>query len=168
MDVGGVSFEKEIDLRNVPRPSWISKKVLFEKAEIQRENNVYSSEESLDLIYTLDAADDCDGVRFMMVLSHQDSTRIGKTESEGFEVHRGRNEIAVSIPLEGLADGQYYFEISVLQRNRSFAREKCDCIRNMIPITICNTEVFGIKGEHWRSDYWGHVMLKPIRVNDCR
>lgn len=168
MDAGGVSFEKEIDLRNVPRPIWISKKVLFEKAEIQRENNVYSSEESLDLIYTLDAADDCDGVRFMMVLFHQDSTRIGKTESEGFEVHRGRNEIAVSIPLEGLADGQYYFEISVLQRNRSFAREKCDCIRNMIPITICNTEVFGIKGERWRNDYWGHMMLKPIRVNDCR
>ena len=104
----------------------------------------------------------------MMVLFHQDSTRIGKTESEGFEVHRGRNEIAVSIPLEGLADGQYYFEISVLQRNRSFAREKCDCIRNVIPITICNTEVFGIKGEHWRNDYWGYVMLKPIRVNDCR
>jgi hypothetical protein len=47
-------------------------------------------------------------------------------------------------------------------------REKCDCIRNMIPITICNTEVFGVKGEHWRNDYWGHMMLKPIRVNDCR
>ena len=168
MDAGGVSFEKEIDLRNVPRSIWISKKVLFEKAEIQRENNVYSSEETMDLVYTLDAADDSDGVRFMMILFYQDGTRIGKTESEGFEVHRGKNEITVSVPLEGLADGQYYYEISVLQRNRSFAREKCDCIRNMIPITICNTEVFGVKGEHWRSDYWGHVMLKPIRVNDCR
>ena len=180
MDVGGVSFEKEIDLRNAPRAGGASQKILFEKAEIQRGNNVYSSEESLDLVYTLDAADDSDGVRFMMILFYQDGTRIGKTEyrvlgmrigkaeSEGFAVRRGRNEVPVSLPLECLADGQYYYEISVLQRNRSFAREKCDCIRNMIPITICNTEVFGVKGEHWRSDYWGHVMLKPIRVNDCR
>ena len=168
MDVGGVSFEKEIDLRNAPRAGGASQKILFEKAEIQRGNNVYSSEESLDLVYTLDAADDFDGVRFMMILFYQDGMRIGKAESEGFAVRRGRNEVPVSLPLECLADGQYYFEISVLLRNRTFAREKCDCIRNMIPITICNTEVFGAKGEHWRSDYWGHVMLKPIRVTDCR
>ena len=98
----------------------------------------------------------------MLILFYQDGTRIGKTESENFTVHEGINEIPVSIPNDGLADGQYYFEINILQRSHSYAREKLDCIPNVLPFTIYNSEVFGIKGERWRSNYWGHIMLKPI------
>ena len=58
----------------------------------------------------------------------------------------------------------YYYEISIIQRSRSFAREKCDCIPNVIPFSIHNTEVFGIKGESWRSNYWGHIMMRPIEL----
>ena len=164
MDTGGLSFEKEIDLTSVSRLKYISKKVLFSKAVINKEMNVYSADESIDLTFFIDSAMDYDGIRFMMILFYQDGIRIGKTESESFSVHEGVNEIPVSAPLDGLADGQYYFEISILQYSRSFARELCDCIPNVIPFTIYNTEVFGIVGGRWSTNSWGHIMLQPLMI----
>ena len=164
MELGGASFEKEIDLNAASRRRGTPKKVHFTRAEIHRENNIYSSEESLDLTYTLDADADYDDIRLMMILFALDGTRIGKTESETFSVRRGVNEIPVSVPLEGLADGQYYFEIGILQRSRSFGREMLDCIPNVLPVNISNLEVFGFRGDRWWSNYWGHIMLSPIRL----
>ena len=165
MDAGGLSFEKAVNLAAASRLREITRKVQFEKAVINKENNIYSSDDMLEITYFIDASDDYDGIRFMMILFYQDGTRIGKTESDNFSVQKGKNEIPVSVPLEGLADGQYYFEISILQRNRSFAREKCDCISNVIPFTVYNKVVFGIKGERWQSNYWGHIMMKPISLS---
>ena len=164
MELGGASFEKEIDLNTASRRRGTPRKVHFTRAEIHRENNIYSSEESLDLTYTLDADADYDDIRLMMILFALDGTRIGKTESETFSVRRGVNEIPVSVPLEGLADGQYYFEIGILQRSRSFGREMLDCIPNVLPVNISNIEVFGFRGDRWWSNYWGHIMLSPIRL----
>lgn len=162
MDAGSLSFEKEVDFASASRLPGTSGKIVFEKAVIDRESNIYTAGESFDMTCFIDANDQYDGIRFMMILFYQDGTRVGKSESENFHVHKGINEVRVSLPLNGLADGQYYFEISILQRNRSFAREKCDCIPNVLPFVIYNTEVFGVKGERWQSNYWGHIMLKPI------
>ena len=167
MDAGGVSFERWIDLTSASRLRGISRRILFVSAEIHRDNNVYSSKEPMELTFTLEAESAQDNIRFMMILFYQDGTRIGKTESEDFSVQQGLNEIPISVPNDGLADGAYYYEISILQRSRSFAREKCDCIPNVIPFSIYNTEVFGIKGERWKSNYWGHIMMEPIRVISC-
>ena len=164
MEVGGVSFEKKIDLTSASRMRGISRRILFVSAEVHRDNNVYSSQELIDLTFTLEAESAQDNVRFMMILFYQDGTRIGKTESTDFSVRQGINSVSVSVAMEGLADGTYYYEISILQRSRSFAREKCDCIPNVIPFSIHNSDVFGIKGERWQSNYWGHIMLKPIDV----
>ncbi len=166
MDADGMTFEKVIDLTSASRQKGISGKVLFGKAVIDKEKNIYAADETLDITYSIDANDEYDSIRFMMILFYQDGTRIGKTETENFTVHKGINEIPVSVSLEGLADGQYYFEISILQRSRSFAREKCDCIPNVIPFTIYNTEVFGVKGERWQSRDWGHIMIKPIELKN--
>ena len=164
MDTSGVSFEKKLDLTNASRLKGISRRILFVSAEIHKDNNVYSSKEPMEITYMLEAESAQDNVRFMMILFYQDGTRIGKTESEDFSVHQGLNTVSVSVPNDGLADGSYYYEISILQRSRSFAREKCDCIPNVIPFSIHNTEVFGVKGERWRSNYWGHIMMRPIQL----
>ena len=164
MDTGGLAFAREIDLTAASRLRGVSRKVLFEKAVVEKDQNVYAADERLDVTYCIDANDDYDGIRFMMILFYRDGTRIGKTETENFAIHKGKNRISVSVSLEGLADGQYYFEISILHRNRSFAREKCDCIPNVMPLTIFNSEVFGIKGERWQSRYWGHIMMEPIAI----
>ena len=164
MDAGGLSFEKKIDLSSASRLGGISRRVLFSSAEINRENNIYTCDEPLDISFSLESESLQDDIRLMMILFYQDGTRIGKTESENFSVQPGINELHVLVPNEDLADGQYYYEISILQRNRSFAREKCDCIPNMIPFTIYNTEVFGIKGERWQTSYYGHIMMKPIQI----
>jgi lipopolysaccharide transport system ATP-binding protein len=166
MDADGITVEKVIDLTSASRLKGISGKVLVGKAVIDKEKNIYAADETLDITYSIDANDEYDSIRFMMILFYQDGTRIGKTETENFTVHKGINEIPVSVSLEGLADGQYYFEISILQRSRSFAREKCDCIPNVIPFTIYNTEVFGVKGERWQSRDWGHIMIKPIELKN--
>ncbi len=168
MERSGNTFQREIDLTSVAHHKGTSRTLLFAKANMNRDNNVYSSRESLDITYSIEAAAEYDGIRLMMVLFYQDGTRIGKTESDNFTVHQGMNEVAVRVPLDGLADGAYYYEISILQRNRSFAREKCDCISDVIPFTVYNSEVFGIKGERWKSNYWGHIMLKPIMIKKQR
>lgn len=166
MDAGGLPFEKRIDLSSVSRLGGISRRVLFSSAEINRDNNIYNNGEPLDITFFLESDSPQDDIRLMMILFYHDGTRIGKTESENFSVHKGDNKIGIQVPCEGLADGSYYFEISILQRDRAYSREKCDCIPNVLPFSIFNTEVFGIKGEKWKSNYWGHVMLKPIRINN--
>ena len=162
MDAGGLAYEREIDLANVSRLKGISRKILFTKAELHRNSNVYSADDSMEITFSVDATDDYEDIRFMMVLFYRDGTRIAKTESDFFSVRRGMNTIETQVPCEGLADGSYYYEITILQRSRSFAREKCDCIPNALPFSVYNSEVFGIKGERWNSNYWGHFMLKPI------
>ncbi len=164
MQQSGMVFERVVNLENAQRLKGCSRRILFTEAEIQRENNVYSSEESMDIVFSVDATDHYDDVRFMMILFYQDGSRIGKTESNNFSVHQGINRITVSIPCSGLADGTYYYEINILQRIHYSAREKCDCVPNVLPFSIFNTEVFGIRGERWKSKIWGHVMLSPIRV----
>ena len=164
MDVGGVSFERKIDLTAAFRIRGISRRILFVSAEIHHDNNVYTSQESMEITFTVEAESPQENVRFMMILFYQDGTRIAKTESTDFTVYEGLNMVSVSVPNDGLADGSYYYEISILQLSRSFAREKCDCIPNVIPFSIHNTEVFGVKGERWQSNYWGHIMMKPIAV----
>ena len=164
INASGSEYCRVIDLSNASRQGDISKKVLFKKADMHRETNVYSEDESLNISFTIDATADYYDIRFMMILFYQDGTRIGKTESENFSVHQGQNEIEILVPCDGLADGSYYYEISILQRERSYSREKCDCIPNILPFSIFNAEVFGIKGERWKSNYWGHIMLKPIRI----
>ena len=166
MNAGGLAYEREIDLAKASRPMGISRKILFTKAELHRDSNVYSAGESMEITFTVDATGDYDDIRLMMILFCQDGTRIGKTESDFFSVRRGIHEIEARVPCEGLADGSYYYEISILQRSRSFAREKCDCVPNVIPFSIYNSEVFGIRGERWISSYWGHIMLKPIEIAD--
>ena len=164
INVSEVSFEKSIDLTSASRMKGISRRILFVSAEIQRDNNIYTSNEPMAIQYTLKTEDMQENVRFMMILFYQDGTRIGKTESGEFTVQPGINTVSVLVPNKGLADGAYYYEISILQRSRSFAREKCDCIPNVIPFMIQNTEVFGVKGERWSSNYWGHIMMEPIQV----
>ena len=164
MDMGDSIFQREIDLTSVSRHSDTTRKILFSKANIHRENGIYAENEAMDISFELDAGENYDDIRFMMVLFYQDGTRIGKSESENFSVHKGINTVHVHMPLNGLADGSYYFEISILQRSHSYAREKSDCISNVLPFSIHNTEVFGIKGERWQSKYWGHIMLKPIAI----
>ena len=164
MGMGDFTYQPEIDLTSVPRLGGISRKILFSKAELNRDNNLYEENEAINITYELDSGDNYDSIRFMMILFYQDGTRIGKTESESFSVRKGISIVDIQVPCDGLADGDYYFEISILQRSHSYAREKSDCIPNVIHFSISNTEVFGIKGERWRSDVWGHIMLKPIRL----
>ena len=164
INLGSASYAREISLADATRLGGISRTILFTKADMGRDLNVYSADESLHIAFTVDATNDYKDIRLMMILFYQDDTRIGKTESDFFSVRKGTNEIEISVPLEGLADGTYHYEISILQRSHSFAREKCDCIPNVLPFTIYNSEVFGIKGEKWKSNYWGHIMMKPVEI----
>lgn len=164
MQQSGMSFERVVNLENAQRLRGCSRRILFTKAEIQRDNNVYSSKESMDIVFSVDATNHYDDIRFMMILFYQDGSRIGKTESNNFSVRQGMNRITVSVPCSGLADGTYYYEIDILQRSHYSAREKCDCVVDVLPFSIFNTEVFGIQGERWQSKNWGHIMMSPIRI----
>ena len=63
-----------------------------------------------------------------------------------------------------MADGMYYYEISVLRKSDQGRREKCDCVPNVLPVTVYNTEAFGMSTEKWDSMAWGHMMLQPAQI----
>ena len=164
MNAGGIYFEKVIDLTSASRLRGISRRLLFTSAEIHRDSNIYTSEEPIEITFDLKSESAMDNIVLMMILFYQDGTRIGKTESKRFSVSSGKNRISVSVPNKGLADGSYYYEISILQSSSAYAREKCDCIPNVIPFTIYNTEAFGNRGQRWKSSYWGHIMMEPVQI----
>ena len=163
-DVGCAQFSPVVDLRTARRIFDGSNLVLFIKAIINRNNNTYSSEESIDLHFIVDAKRDLDVVRFQFILFTEGGLRVAKTESFGFAVSQGINRIPVKIPLEGIADGSYYFEISLLEFFKNGSNQRCDCVLNVIPFNISNKETFGRKAIHWRSDWYGHMMLKTVQV----
>lgn len=164
MDTAGMTFEKETDLSSASRLKDANRKALFTKVRFQKDTNMYSANETMDMTFSLNATGDYDDVRFMMILFYLDGTRVAKTESGNFSIHKGTNEVSISISCEGLADGQYYWELSLIQRSSSAFRERFDCIPNVLPFTIHNDEIFGVKGMSWHTGYYGHIMLQPIKV----
>ena len=166
MDICEMPFQSKTDLSDMPRQKYISRRVLLSSAELHSEKNCFTADESMDTTLTVDSGAKYDGIRFMFVLISRDGKRIGKTESDNFSVCEGKNDIRIQIPLEGIADGSYYFEVSVLHLNSSSAREKYDSISHVFPFKVSNTEVFGITGESWNSNYWGNLMMKPIKIID--
>ena len=163
-DAGSAQFSPVIDFRTARRVFDSSKLLLFLEAVINRNNNTYSNEEAIDLHFTLDAKRDLDVVRFQFILFSDGGLRVAKTESFDFAVRQGINKIPVKIPLEGIADGSYYFEISLFEYLKNGSKERCDCILNVIPFNVRNEEMFGRTGAHWRSEWYGHMMLKPVQV----
>lgn len=163
-DTGSAQFSPVVDLRTARRVYDASNLLLFIEAIIDRDNNTYSNEESIDLCFTLEAKRDLDVVRFQFILFTESGLRVAKTESFDFSVRQGINNIPVKIPLEGIADGAYYFEISLFEFFSNGSKERCDCILNVIPFNIVNREIFGRTGVNWRSEWYGHMMLKPVQV----
>ncbi|MBO7364377.1 MAG: ATP-binding cassette domain-containing protein, partial [Lachnospiraceae bacterium] len=164
LDMGRAAFGRVTDYTAASHMPRVSRKAQFVRAEVCRDNNLYTSDEAMEVIFTVESGADYDDIRFMMILFSLDGTRLGKTESENFTLKEGRQEIPVSVPLEGLADGQYYFQISILQRSRAFGGERLDGIPDALPFVIGNREAFGIPGARWNSQFWGHFMMKPIRL----
>lgn len=163
-NVDSVLFSPVVNLKSAKRIFYDSDKLLLTEAVFTGGNNTYSNLESLDLVFTLNALHDFTRVRFQFILFTGGGLRIAKTESDYFPVNKGINKIPVRIPLEGIADGTYHFEICLFDHRQDGSRERYDCIQNVIPFNIHNPDVFGRKGIHWRSDWYGHMMLKPVQI----
>ena len=164
MNINTAHFEKEVDLTALPHTGGCTKSISLLHATVLNGDNVFTSSDMLHLCVNILSEDDYDDVRFMFILFYADGSRLGKTESDSFHVQKGHSEAELQVPCEGLADGMYYYEMSILRKNSQGLREKCDCVPNVFPVTIFNTEVFGLNTEKWTSAAWGHFMLKPARV----
>ncbi len=163
---GADIFQKDLDLTKTKRLTHCSGTIRFERMHIYNESNCLSAEESLDITFCLQAKQNVNNVRLMLILFYRDGTRIGKTESSDFDVQEGSNEIQVAVPLDHLADGNYYFEINILRRNNYDPYEKFDGIPEALSFQIENPAVFNVQKANWDSRAWGHVMLHPIKIVD--
>ena len=157
------AFSRTVDLRSLPRVMGCTGRARFVEAFIESENNKFSANDSIEIKITLDSSDDF-GARFMLILFHESGTRVGKTESMDFRLVKGLNEKTISVPLEGVADGSYYYEITLWHVENLQIIEKLDSIADLFPITVVNPDAFGLRGYPWRTDWYAHVMFKPILV----
>lgn len=167
MDVNQMNYSPFIDFETVKHLEYCSRKIKFVSASILRDNNSYSENESFEVDFSILSNDNYENVRLMWILFYKDGTRIGKSESENFMVPKEESYLKAVFPLSGIADGEYYFEIDLLHRNDMGAYEKFDGVPETLPFIINNREVFGVKGEEWKNNYWGHMMLKPIFAKIC-
>ncbi len=161
-EIGG--FQKDVDLSHAERLIRCSGTILFEGMHIHNDSNHLSADEYLDITFHLHAEQEVDHARLMMILFYKDGTRIGRTESAEFDVMEGASDVRAAIPLDHLADGNYYFEINILRRNEYASYEKFDGIPEALTFQIANPDVFGVSNENWNSRMWGHVMMHPIRI----
>ena len=164
MNINTAHFEKEVDLTELPHQKGCTQRIRLMHASVLNKDGVYSNTDRLHLRIRIKSDNCYEDVRFMFILFYADGSRLGKTESENYSVQKGLNEIEIQIPCEGMADGMYYYEMNVSRKNDQGLSEKCDCVSNVFPITIYNTEAFGLNTEKWKSTAWGHFMLKPIEI----
>ncbi len=164
MNINTAHFEKELDLTALPHLGGCTQTIRLVHAAVLNEGNVFSEQDTLRLRVRFVSDDTYDDARFMFVLFCADGRRLGKTESGSIDVRKGYNEVELQVPCEGMADGMYYYEISILRKNRQGRREKCDCVPNVFPVTIFNREAFGLDTEKWNSVLWGHFMLRPVQT----
>ena len=164
MNMNAAHFEKEVDLEALPHAKGCTRTISLMHATVLNEDNVLTGEGQLHLRVQILSDESYKDVRFMFVLFYADGSRLGKTESDSFTVQKGSNEIELGVPCAGMADGMYYYEISVLRKSDQGRREKCDCVPNVLPVTVYNTEAFGMSTEKWDSMAWGHMMLQPAQI----
>ena len=164
MNINTVHFKRDVDLTELPHLGGCTRRIELMHVTVMNEDGVYSSTDQIHLRVAVLSDDVYEDVRFMFILFCADGSRLGKTESDNCTVSKGISEIEIRIPCESLTDGMYYYEMSILRKNDQGLREKCDCIPNVLPFTIYNTETFGLNTEKWTSTYWGHFMLKPVQV----
>ena len=166
LNINTAHFEKEVDLTMLPRRKGCTERIRLIHATVLNEEGVYSCTDQLHLKVTVESDDTYEDVRFMFILFYADGSRLGKTESQNYTVRRGLNETEIRIPCAGMADGMYFYEMSVYRKNDEGLCEKCDSVPNVFPVTIYNTEAFGLNTEKWKSAVWGHFMLRPVEI--CR
>ena len=167
MNINAEHFEKEVDLSAIPHLGGCTQTIRLVHATVLNKDNVCSAGDTLRLRVKVRADSACDDARFMFILFYADGSRLGKTESGSITLQEGLNEIGLQVPCEGMADGMYYYEMSILRKNEKGKREKCDCVPNVFPVTIFNREAFGLNTVKWNSANWGHFMLKPVRTGSA-
>ena len=165
MNINTAQFEKEVDLAGLPSQKGCTQRIRLIHASVLNAEGVYSSTDRLHLKVTVESDDTYEDVRFMFILFYADGSRLGKTESQNFTVYKGLNETEIRIPCAGMADGMYFYEMSVYRKNDDGLCEKCDSVPNVFPVTIYNTEAFGLNTEKWKSAAWGHFMLRPVEIS---
>ncbi len=161
VNIHAAAFSQTFDFSNAPHQSFVTRKAVLTKAIWEKQINVFSSEEEIRFDLFINSQFCFQSIRLMFILFYKDGTRIAKTESNDFPVQKGENILQVRLPCAGIADGDYYFEISIVQRLKHDSVEKFDGVSDTMHFTIMNKNVFGIEGAKWKPEYWGHFMLLP-------
>ncbi len=125
-----------------------------------------SADDVFDLTFDLQAERPEKGVRFMMILFYQDGTRIGKTESADFDVREGSDPVRIAVPLKGLADGSYYFEVLLIHHTGHGIYDRLDGVSEVLSFQIANPWAYNVTDAGWDIRKWGHMMLDPIVITD--
>ncbi len=157
-------FQKDTDLSKVNHMTLCTGTVRFSEMYMHNDSYQLSGNENLDITFQLQATEDVKAVRLMMILFYQDGTRIGKTESQDFDVTQGMNAVRVEIPLNCLADGSYYFEIMLIRYKENGSYDRIDGIHEAVSFQISSHVIFDIPNAYWDTRKWGHIMLPPIQI----
>ncbi len=159
-------FQKDTDLSKVNHMTLCTGTVRFSEMYLHNDSYQLSENENLDITFHLQASEDVKRARLMMILFYQDGTRIGKTESSDFDVTQGMNTVKIEIPLRGLAEGSYYFEIMLIRYKEDGSYERIDGIHEALSFQISNSVIFHNPNAYWDTRKWGHIMLSPIRITE--
>ncbi len=128
--------------------------------------NMYHTDETIDCILHVNSPKQYKNLKLMMVILRKDHVRIGMTESNIFDLCKGESDISFSFKCNGLVDGNYFAEVSIIA-NDDGQFYKYAGIYDAFDFVVINEEPLRLNRE-WRQDIFGNIAFPMITTKAKR
>ena len=161
-----VSYQTEFDTENAIRPSYILVGTRINKISlINKTINVYETREPINVEFLYNSQADHPNARLMLIVFSKEGTRLGMTESSEFPLRKGEHRVQFTFEPMVLPDGDYYVELSIVERNALGGYEKYDEVDEAFSFHIENIEKL-VTGKQWNQSIWGNAFYNPLVVKN--
>ena len=148
------------------RPKRLGKKALMQSVAFpQRENCIVNRGEKLQLQLNWLAKQDLQDVKFRMILRYADDSPVGLTQSASLGDFAAGQEVESSFRLDTglLADGRYYFSITLFQSDDVGHSVSLDHVTRSCVVEIV-TPPEEVKMLNWEHRVWGSVKFPDLEI----
>lgn len=164
MDRGSKENKIFYDLSQCKRPSLDhGRRFFMESLEYTRKNEaVFTSEEKVVFQIKYNSEDYLTGLQLLVTVKAQNGVTIGMSQSEPFDVLKGKHEIEFQFDISNMVAGKYYYSIDVVQINEFGAHVSYEFPLENFSFVI--EEAGKQDGIMWNPRFWGNVKLNSISV----
>ena len=121
-------------------------------------SNVYVTDETARVKLKIWAPKAYQQLKLVTVILRKDQVRVGMTESNTMDIPAGESEIEFSLTLQGLVDGNYFAEVSLVYNDAEGQFHKYEGVYDAFDFIIENPKPLRLNRE-WRQDIYGNTVF---------